>query len=83
MHRLKHIICLLIPTLLLLGACDGGQEKERSVSFFAMDTYMSLRIYGGPEELPETRKDTLNIDRVVLGRMSSQSAENYSVYGSF
>lgn len=57
MHRLKHIICLLIPALLLLGACDGGQEKERSVSFFAMDTYMSLRLYGGSEELPESLKE--------------------------
>ena len=40
-------------------------------------------LLAGGFETAETRKDTLNIDRVVLGRMSSQSAENYSVYGSF
>lgn len=46
------------------------------------ETVKEMLLAGG-FETAETRKDTLNIDRVVLGRMSSQSAENYSVYGSF
>ena len=40
-------------------------------------------LLAGGFELAETRKDTLNIDRVVLGRMSAQGTEAYSVYGSF
>ena len=46
------------------------------------ETVKEMLLAGG-FETAETRKDTLNIDRVVLGRMSSQSAGNYSVYGSF
>ena len=42
MHRIKLIVLTGI-LILLLSACG---KKEETVSFFAMDTYMSLRAYG-------------------------------------
>ncbi|MBQ7147043.1 MAG: FAD:protein FMN transferase [Lachnospiraceae bacterium] len=42
MHRLRYGILLGIM-ILLLSSCG---KKEESLSFFSMDTYMSLRAYG-------------------------------------
>ena len=48
-------ICALFLALLLLTAC--GAPREHSRSFFAMDTAMSLRFYGGSEALAEQAEE--------------------------
>ena len=52
--RIKRIIsiaCLFFVISLLYGCGAKDVNKEKSTSFFAMDTYMSIRIYGGNDEL--------------------------------
>ena len=46
----KRIIPLLLLFSLLLGGC-APSTAERSVTFFAMDTYMTLRIYDGDDDV--------------------------------
>ncbi len=46
----RRILLLLLIFSLLLGGC-ASVRTERSVTFFAMDTYMTLRIYDGDSAL--------------------------------
>ena len=49
-RRLIPLIC----AILLLAGCQGrlsSAQKERTADFFAMDTYMTLTVYGGDEAL--------------------------------
>ena len=56
-----HIAWLLsavLLSLLLLSACAQlTPQKERSTSFFAMDTHMTVRITGGSDELLKAAED--------------------------
>ena len=56
-----HIAWLLFTallSLLLLSACAQlTPQKERSTSFFAMDTHMTVRITGGSDELLKAAED--------------------------
>jgi len=52
-RKKSTLLCALLAAVLLAG-CGGGvspEPEEQSADFFAMDTYMSLRIYGGDEGL--------------------------------
>ena len=47
---MKRLCLLLVSLTLFLGGCERV-PGEQSLSFFAMDTYMDLRIIGGDEAL--------------------------------
>ena len=48
MRKISAVLLLLLPVCLLLTGCAAA-PRERERSFFAMDTYMTLRLYGGDE----------------------------------
>ena len=56
MHRIRFLYFTGILILLLSSGCSQ-KPAERSVSFFAMDTYMSIRAYDCPQTLPEELKE--------------------------
>lgn len=62
MHRIIRIVSLGIM-ILLLSACG---KKEESLSFFSMDTYMSLRAYGCEEALlQELKKEVEQLEATL------------------
>ncbi|MBQ6076249.1 MAG: FAD:protein FMN transferase [Lachnospiraceae bacterium] len=63
MHPVRKISILLLGIVLCLSACSGRKGTERSVSFFAMDTYMTLRAYGcGQETLDGLKAETERLE---------------------
>ena len=52
----KPIVLLWLLAVLAVCGCGARQpaepEPERTAAFFAMDTYMTFRIYGGDDALP-------------------------------
>ena len=65
-----HIAWLLsaaLISLLLLSSCmQLNMQKERSSSFFAMDTHMSVRFTGGSDELlEEAEKEVRTLENLV------------------
>ena len=59
-HRLKRTLLPLLLFALLLSAFRWpGSQKERTASFFAMDTYMTIRFTGGSDELLQAAEDTV------------------------
>lgn len=69
---MKRIISalLIIALAALLSACKP-QETKVSESFFAMDTYMKLDIYGTDENLDDVKSEIERLDR----RLSSADPE--------
>ncbi len=53
---MKRLCLLLLSLTLFLGACERV-PGEQSLSFFAMDTYMDLRIIGGDAALLASLKE--------------------------
>ena len=54
----KRIVPLLLLFSLLLGGC-APSTAERSVTFFAMDTYMTLRVFDGDDALLDDAEEVV------------------------
>ena len=54
--KIRRMLPLLAAVCLLLTGC-GDAPAENSASFFAMDTYVTVRAYGADEELLRSAED--------------------------
>ena len=72
---LKGAACALI-LIMLLPLCSCGSIKPATLSFEAMDTVMTLNIYGGSKELCETLQDRI----LSLDATLDATDENSEIY---
>lgn len=56
------IIALIVALAAVLSACEP-QENKVSESFFAMDTFMKLELYGTSENLDDVKSEIEGLDR--------------------
>lgn len=61
MKKLRTIILLLCALPLCFAGCQG----ETSDSFFAMDTYMSVKVYGSEQAVKDIRTKIETLDRLL------------------
>ena len=63
---LRRVICgMIMITILLLSACSGGKGTDAydMAEFFAMDTSMSLKIWGGEDGCERVQNRAAELDR--------------------
>ena len=77
---MKKAVSLLICLVILTALCSCGAEKQTRFSFFAMDTLMTVTLYGADgtaaKEFEEAVKERTN----SLDSTLSATDENSEVY---
>ncbi len=71
----RFIPLLLIIMSLVLSSCKS-EDKKTSVSFFAMDTYMTIEAYGGDEGAAQKAKERVT----ELEKLFSVTDENSEIF---
>lgn len=74
-NRFVHILISLFFLLLLSGCSLPGIKKEAGSQFFAMDTYMSVDVYGenAKEVLEKARQEITRLDDLLsTGKQASE-----------
>lgn len=69
MKKLTLIFTAVV--IIILSACAPSQSKEED-SFFAMDTYMQVEVYGSRQTVSEIKAEIENLDK----KLSSVNAES-------
>ena len=54
---------LILTALLLLFSVSGCARQEKTAEFFAMDTYMTIRAYGGGEAVSEAERLIFKLEK--------------------
>lgn len=73
----NQLFCVLLAGMLCLTACKNSSNESQSRSFFAMDTYMTITIYG---ENAETTLQQAEEKVAALEHMWSVTEETSEIY---
>lgn len=77
---MKKAISLLVCLALLSALCSCAAEKKTQFSFFAMDTLMTVTLYGADAAAAKEFEEAVKARTLLLDSLLSATDENSEVY---
>ena len=82
LHTAWRLAAVLLSLLLLSACAQVNRQKERSTSFFAMDTHMTIRFTGGSDALTEAaEKEVRTLENLISVTLESSEIHRLNETG--